>query len=99
MLLLEGRTLAAQALIPAFVFFFFMLYPPAWIRDSCRRTAGAAGGCILIRRDALARIGGIARIRGELIDDCSLAREVKRAGGKVWLGLSTGTRSIRSYGS
>jgi hopene-associated glycosyltransferase HpnB len=99
MVMLECRTLAEQALIPAFVFFFFMLYPPAWIRDSCRRTAGAAGGCILIRRDALARIGGIARIRGELIDDCSLAREVKRAGGKVWLGLSTGTRSIRSYGS
>jgi hopene-associated glycosyltransferase HpnB len=99
MVMLECRTLAEQALIPAFVFFFFMLYPPAWIRDPHRSTAGAAGGCILIRRDALTRIGGIARVRGELIDDCSLAREVKRSGGKVWLGLTAGTRSIRSYGS
>ncbi len=65
-----------------------MLYPPAWIRDPRRKTAGAAGGCILIRREMLERIGGIAAIRGELIDDCALARAVKRAGGRVWLGLS-----------
>jgi hopene-associated glycosyltransferase HpnB len=99
MVLLECRTMAEQALIPAFVFFFFMLYPPAWIRDPRRRTAGAAGGCMLVRRDALERIGGIERIRGERIDDCALAREIKRAGGKVWLGLTRETRSIRSYGS
>jgi hopene-associated glycosyltransferase HpnB len=94
---LECRTVAEQALIPAFVFFFFMLYPPAWIRNPRRRTAGAAGGCMLVRREALERIGGIERIRGELIDDCALAREVKRSGGKVWLGLSARTRSVRSY--
>jgi hopene-associated glycosyltransferase HpnB len=88
---------AERALIPAFVFFFFMLYPPAWIRNPRRKTAGAAGGCILIRREMLERIGGIAAIRGELIDDCALARAVKRAGGRVWLGLSDGTRSIRDY--
>jgi hopene-associated glycosyltransferase HpnB len=99
MVMLECTTPAEQVLIPAFVFFFFMLYPPTWIRDRHRRTAGAAGGCILIRRDTLARIGGIARVRGELIDDCALAREVKRSGGKVWLGLIRGTRSIRSYGT
>ena len=88
---------AERALIPAFVFFFFQLYPPAWIRNPRRKTAGAAGGCILIRREMLERIGGIAAIRGELIDDCALARAVKRAGGRVWLGLSEGTRSIRDY--
>jgi hopene-associated glycosyltransferase HpnB len=97
MVMLECRTLAEQALIPAFVFFFLMLYPPAWIRRSNRPAAGAAGGCILIRRDALERIGGIERIRHTLIDDCSLAREIKRSGGKVWLGLSARAHSIRSY--
>jgi hopene-associated glycosyltransferase HpnB len=89
--------LAEQALIPAFVFFFFMLYPPAWIRSTRHRTAGAAGGCMLVRSDALERIGGIDRIRGELIDDCALARAVKRSGGKTWLGLSANTHSIRRY--
>ena len=94
---LECRTLAERALIPAFVFFFFMLYPPAWIRDPRRRTAGAAGGCMLARRRALEEAGGIAAIRGELIDDCALARLLKSRGGRIWLGLGAGTRSIRPY--
>ena len=97
MVRLECRSLAEQALIPAFVFFFFLLYPPAWIRDRRFRTAGAAGGCILIRRAALERIGGMAHIRGELIDDCALARAVKDSGGRVWLGLSDTASSIRRY--
>ncbi len=97
MVRLHGRSLAEQALIPAFVFFFFLLYPPAWIRDPRHRTAGAAGGCILIRRTALEHIGGIERIRGELIDDCALARAVKQSGGRVWLGLSDTAASIRPY--
>ena len=97
MVRLQCRTLAEQALIPAFVFFFFLLYPPAWIRDSRRATAGAAGGCMLIRRAALKRIGGIERIRGELIDDCALARAVKQTGGRIWLGLSPTAASIRQY--
>ncbi len=97
MVRLECRTLAEQALIPAFVFFFFLLYPPAWIRHPRFRTAGAAGGCILIRRAALERIGGIERIRGELIDDCALARAVKRGGGRIWLGLGDTAASIRRY--
>jgi hopene-associated glycosyltransferase HpnB len=88
-----------RALIPAFVYFFFLLYPPAWIRNQRRATAGAAGGCMLIRRETLERIGGIGAIAGELIDDCALARAVKRQGGRVWLGLSRETRSIREYGS
>jgi hopene-associated glycosyltransferase HpnB len=90
---------AERALIPAFLFFFFLLYPPAWIANPRRRTAGAAGGCILIRRTALERAGGIAAIRGELIDDCALARAVKRSGGRVWMRESRAVRSIRSYES
>ncbi len=91
MVKLRCESWAEKALIPAFVFFFFMLYPPG------AGTSGAAGGCILIRREALERIGGIARIRGELIDDCALAREVKASGGRLWLGVTQGTRSIRPY--
>jgi len=69
---LECRTFAERALIPAFVFFFFMLYPPAWIGGLRHRTAAAAGGCILIRTEMLDRLGGLAAIRGEVIDDCAL---------------------------
>ena len=96
---LHCGTPAERAVIPAFVFFFFMLYPPAWIRSPRHATAGAAGGCILIRRETLERMGGIGAIAGELIDDCALARAVKRQGGRVWLGLSRETRSIREYRS
>ncbi|MGH9668204.1 MAG: glycosyltransferase [Bryobacteraceae bacterium] len=98
MVKLESETLAERALIPAFVFFFFLLYPPAWVARRDCKTAAAAGGCILIRAEALRRIGGIEAIRGELIDDCALARAVKRAGGNVWLGVTSSTRSIRGYG-
>ena len=94
---LECRTFAERALIPAFVFFFFMLYPPAWIGGLRRRTAAAAGGWILVRREMLERVGGMAVIRGQGIDDCALARAVRRQGGRVWLGLSAGTRSVRGY--
>jgi hopene-associated glycosyltransferase HpnB len=90
---------AEQALIPAFVFFFFMLYPPAWVARPDRRTAAAAGGCLLIRSEALTRIGGIGEIRGEVIDDCALARAVKQGGGCVWLGLAEDTLSLRGYGT
>jgi hopene-associated glycosyltransferase HpnB len=97
MVKLQCCTLAERALIPAFVFFFFKLYPPAWIARRDRNTAGAAGGCMLVRASALARIGGIAAIRGELIDDCALARAVKQSGGNIWLGLTRETQSIRDY--
>ena len=97
MALLRCETFAERALIPAFVFFFFKLYPPRWIARRDRSTAGAAGGCILVRRPALEKIGGMAAIRGELIDDCALAGAVKQSGGAIWLGLSGETRSIRSY--
>jgi hopene-associated glycosyltransferase HpnB len=96
MVLLRCQSLAERALIPAFVFFFEMLYPFAWVNDPSRATAGAAGGCMLVRRSALARIGGMAAIRGALIDDCALARKIK-AGGPIWLGLTAKTRSLRRY--
>jgi hopene-associated glycosyltransferase HpnB len=86
-----------RLLIPAFVWFFFMLYPPRWVADPRTHTAAAAGGCMLVRRDALERIGGIDSIRGEIIDDCALARRIK-AYGQVWLRLAHDTSSIRPYG-
>jgi len=96
---LRTTSFAERALIPAFVFFFFMLYPPAWIARSDRRTAGAAGGCMLMRPRALEALGGLASIRSELIDDCALARAVKSTGGRVWLGLTRQSFSTRPYGS
>jgi hopene-associated glycosyltransferase HpnB len=99
MVKLHCETLAEKFLVPAFVFFFFKLYPPLWIADRRRRTAGAAGGCILIRPEALDQFGGLAAIRAEIIDDCALARQVKRSGGSLWLGLTNSARSIRPYRS
>ena len=86
-----------RLLIPAFVFFFGLLYPFRWVNDDRRRTAAAAGGCILVRAGTLRRAGGLARIHGELIDDCALARAVKTCGGRLWLGHGTDTRSVRAY--
>jgi hopene-associated glycosyltransferase HpnB len=97
MVKLHCQSVAEKLLIPAFVYFFFKLYPPAWISDPRRSEAGAAGGCILICPTALEKAGGIAAIRQEVIDDCSLAARVKRNGGRLWLGASTTTRSIRPY--
>jgi hopene-associated glycosyltransferase HpnB len=74
-----------------------MLYPPARVNRRDRRTAAAAGGCILIRPSALDRIGRIESIRDAIIDDCALARAVKRTGGGIWLGLTNDTVSIRDY--
>ena len=84
-------------LIPAFVFFFGLIYPFRWVNDDRRKTAAAAGGCILVRAGTLRRAGGLAAVRGELIDDCALARVVKRSGGRLWLGHGTDTRSVRAY--
>ncbi len=97
MVKLHCDSFAEKLLIPAFVFFFFMLYPPEWIRDPRRRTAGAAGGCMLIRPAALERAGGLAAVRQQIIDDCALARAVKRSGGRTWLGVSAETHSLRRY--
>jgi hopene-associated glycosyltransferase HpnB len=94
MVLLHAGPGLDALLVPAFVYFFQKLYPFARVNDPRSRTAGAAGGCVLVRREALARAGGIEALRGEVIDDCALGRAVKR-GGPIWLGLSTTERSIR----
>ncbi|MBV9539473.1 MAG: glycosyltransferase [Acidisphaera sp.] len=96
MVALRCESLAERALVPAFVYFFALLYPFAWVNDARRRTAAAAGGTMLLRRQALARVGGVASIRGALIDDVALGTVVKR-GGKVWLGHSGLARSVRPY--
>ena len=75
-----------------------MLYPFAWVNGEPKRsTAGAAGGCVRLDDALLLRIGGMKRISGEMIDDCSLATAVKREGGTLWLGLSSRSRSVRPY--
>lgn len=99
MVKLSSARPAERLLIPAFVFFFFMLYPPAWIAASQRKLAGAAGGCMLIRPAALARAGGLRAIRSHIIDDCALAQAIKSSGGRVALHLAAATRSLRRYGS
>ncbi|HHP7230276.1 MAG TPA: glycosyltransferase [Xenococcaceae cyanobacterium] len=92
-----------KLLIPAFVFFFQKLYPFRWVNNPQSPVAAAAGGCILIRRQALAKIGGIKTIRNALIDDCALAKAVKFADPKqptpIWLGLSSDLVSLRPYES
>ncbi|MEY9948028.1 glycosyltransferase [Kitasatospora sp. GAS1066B] len=91
-----------RLIVPAFVYFFAQLYPFRRSNHPGSRTAAAAGGCSLVRRAALERAGGVAAIRGAVIDDVSLARAVKRAGGRTWLGLAERTetlavRSVRPY--
>jgi hopene-associated glycosyltransferase HpnB len=89
---------AERALVPAFVYFFQLLYPFAWVNDGLKRIAAAAGGTILIRRRALQRIGGVESVREALIDDVALAAAVKK-GGRIWLGHSDLARSVRPYAS
>ena len=96
MVRLNCTSLAERALVPAFVYFFQMLYPFAWANDPRRSTAAAAGGCMLVRDEVLRQAGGIAAIRGALIDDCALAKKLK-AHGPIWIGLTERVRSIRAY--
>ena len=101
MVILATRGFWARLLIPAFVFFFQKLYPFAWINEGRPGVSGSAGGCVLLRRSAVERIGGFAPIRGELIDDCALARAIRtrgrKGGGRLFLGLTTAARSLRPY--
>lgn len=96
MVRLNRESAAEQALVPAFVYFFQLLYPFARVNDPRARTAGAAGGTVLLKRATLARAGGIAAIKGALIDDCALAARIKPRG-PIWLGHATQARSVRRY--
>lgn len=98
MVLLDHDGFWGRLLIPAFVFFFQKLYPFRWVNDPARTTAAAAGGCVLLRREAFERAGGLEPIRSELIDDCALACRMKGSGGRIWLGLTTAVRSLRDNG-
>jgi hopene-associated glycosyltransferase HpnB len=93
---LSCRTAAEHFLIPAFVFFFDMLFPFAAVNDPARPIAAAAGGCMLARKSALDAAGGIDAIRHNIIDDCALARAMK-AQGPIWLGLTDRAVSLRPY--
>lgn len=97
MVVLNCESAAERLLVPAFVYFFAMLYPFEKVNDPSSGVAGAAGGTILVRRSMLERIGGVESVRGALIDDCSLASDIKRAGGRLYLGHSTLAWSIRPY--
>lgn len=97
MVLLQARSFPERLLIPPFLYFFLKLYPPRWIADSSSKMAGAAGGCVLIRREALERFGGLAAMRDAVIDDCALARRVKQTGGGVWMGVTRRSVSLRAY--
>ncbi|GLQ49091.1 glycosyltransferase [Dyella flava] len=88
-----------RLLLPAFVYYFKLLYPFSVSNSSSRLVAAAAGGCILVDTEALQRAGAFASLRNALIDDCTLARQVKNAGYRTWLGLSRGVVSLRPYGT
>ncbi len=97
---LHCRGLWEQFLVPAFVYFFTKLFPFPWVNDTTNRTAAAAGGCLLVRSETLAARGGLHSIAGAIIDDCALARLIKRDGSvtsRIWLGLSRDVISIRAY--
>ena len=96
MVRLHCRTWPERLMIPAFVFFFQMLFPFAWVNDPQRQTSAGAGGCMLIRRQALEAAGGIASVRAEIIDDCALAGRLKLQG-PIWLGLTNNAKSLRPY--
>ncbi len=93
---LRCKSFAERMFVPAFIFFFQMLYPFAWANDPKRSTAAAAGGCMLVRRETLHAAGGLAAIRDALIDDCTLAKLLKRHG-PISLTLTDRVHSIRAY--
>ena len=97
MVRLNCQSWVEKTLIPAFVYFFRMLYPFQRIADVGSSVAGAAGGVMLVRRSMLARLGGMAVLQGALIDDCTLAKAIKSHMGRLWLGLAEETRSLRVY--
>ncbi|HEX4239460.1 MAG TPA: glycosyltransferase [Xanthobacteraceae bacterium] len=98
MVKLRCKSFAERMFVPAFVFFFQMLYPFAWVNEPRRATAAAAGGCMLVKRETLQAAGGLAAIRGALIDDCALAKLLKSRG-PIALALTDNAHSLRAYPS
>ena len=96
MVKLRCESLAERIFVPAFVYFFQMLYPFGWVNRRDHPVGAAAGGCMLVRPQALQAAGGIAAIRGALIDDCTLGAALKKQG-PVWLGLTERVVSARPY--
>jgi len=96
MVKLACESFAERLAVPAFIFFFQMLYPFSWVNRRQSAVAAAAGGCMLVRPDVVRQAGGIEAVRGALIDDCALATALK-AHGPIWLGLTERVRSIRRY--
>ncbi|ATL80989.1 putative glycosyl transferase [Streptomyces malaysiensis subsp. malaysiensis] len=94
---LRVATYWERLIVPAFVYFFAQLYPFRWVNRPRGRTAAAAGGCVLLRREAAERAGVPEAIRQSVIDDVALARVVKRSGGRIWLGLADRVDSVRPY--
>ena len=105
---LSTESRAERMIVPAFVFSFFQLYPPAWANRPGMRMAAAAGGCMLVRRERLEQVGGLAGIADARIDDVALGTLLKRgprdasgkdgvSDGRIWLGVTTGVRSLRPY--
>lgn len=94
---LRVATYWERLIVPAFVYFFAQLYPFRWVNRPRGRTAAAAGGCVLLRREAAERAGVPEAIRKSVIDDVALARAVKRSGGRIWLGLADRVDSVRPY--
>jgi hopene-associated glycosyltransferase HpnB len=86
-----------KLLMPAFIYFFKLLYPFRLSNSSSDKVAAAAGGCVMIEKEALENIGGFASIKDALIDDCTLARKIKDQGYRTWLGLTHAAQSIRPY--
>lgn len=100
MVLLRCSSFWSKLLIPAFIFFFQKLYPFSWVNNPKSNFAAAAGGCILLRSQALSKIGGITTIKNALIDDCALAKAIKSSeSSSIWLGLTDSTISLRPYDS
>ncbi len=97
MAMLKVDSFWEKMLMPAFIYFFKMLYPFALANNPKSKMAAAAGGCILVDTAALQKIGGMAAIKGAVIDDCSLAKKIKQAGYKTWVGLTHGVISQRPY--
>ncbi len=97
MAVLRAETAWERVIVPAFVYFFAMLYPFRWSNRPRSRVAAAAGGCSLVRREALLAAGGLAEVRGAVIDDVAIARIIKRSGGRTWLGLAEQVHSRRPY--